>query len=156
MRRSKAQPAPSWPTGGQGPRVLVEDDDGASAEALEHLLSRAGYQVATCSGPAGREGRRCPLVQTGECALASGADVVISNLRLWDRTNQEVLQALQDSYPATPIVVEVAQPEMGRYEALLRGCRTMFMPATADRVIRSVEEALRDASSRQHPAGPPA
>jgi len=142
MRRRKRQQAPSWPSDGRGPRVLVEDEGGASQWALEHLLSRAGYQVAVCPGPAGLPDRRCPLVETRACALAGGADVVLNDLRLGDQSNQAVLQALQGAYPATPIVVEVPRPEVERHEALLRGCQVMLMPATSERVLRSVGDAL--------------
>jgi DNA-binding NtrC family response regulator len=142
MRRRKSQEAPRWPSDGKGPRVLVEDEDGASQQALEHLLSRAGYQVAVCPGPARLPDRSCPLVETGHCALASGADVVLNDLHLGDRTNEAVLQALQDAYPATPIVVEIPQPDVARHEALLRGCQVMFMPATAAQILRSVGDAL--------------
>ena len=42
----------TWPESSPKPRVLVENPDGAELWAHAEILRDAGYEVATCAGPA--------------------------------------------------------------------------------------------------------
>jgi hypothetical protein len=109
------------PTG--RPRVLVESPDQADLWAHAEVLRAAGYEVALCTGPKNGVPRRwrwplyfedssqsepaakpvlCPLVAEGRCALAEGADVVVSSPCL--PQSQDVLAALRRSSRAAVVV----------------------------------------------------
>lgn len=96
-------------------RVLVECDEPSIQDGLERVLRDRGYTVSLCAGPASRASG-CPLVVSGQCGLLEDAQVVVHALDHTDRSNREVLSALVQSAPDTPIVVEtglVAEGEGG-------------------------------------------
>jgi hypothetical protein len=70
--------------------VLVESGDAFEQWALETALEGAGYEVAVCDGP-GSHCAPCPLIRTGECPLAAGADVIVNRFRLSEPASQDVL-----------------------------------------------------------------
>ena len=75
---TKSSPQP-WPWVGQ-PRVLIEHPDESAGLALASILRQAGYAVAVCPGP--EQSEHCPLTGPEGCAVAHGADVVVSSLGL--------------------------------------------------------------------------
>lgn len=96
-------------------RVLVECDDPTIQDGLERVLRESGYTVSLCGGPASR-GSGCPLVISGQCGLVDDAQVVVHALDHTDHSNREVLAALVQNAPDTPIVVEtglIAEGESG-------------------------------------------
>lgn len=96
-------------------RVLVECDDPAVQDGLERVLRESGYDVSVCAGPGSRSSG-CPLVVSGHCGLVDDAQVVVHALDDADSSNREILTALMQSSPDTPIVVEaglVAEDESG-------------------------------------------
>jgi CheY-like chemotaxis protein len=101
MRRAAFDPDP-WPWVGQ-PRVLIEHSDDVTGLALASVLRGEGYAVAVCPGPA--ESERCPLAGPEGCAIAHGADVVVTALGLERPAGREVLEALRARLPGTPLVV---------------------------------------------------
>lgn len=123
------------------PRVLVESSDAAEQWAMEEALRAAGYEVAVCDGP-GVYGSPCPLVQTGECALAAGADVIVNGFPLGLPDNQDVLWALQERCPATPVIVEARRHEVERYATLLEGCQIMPFSLTTAGLLSAVREVV--------------
>jgi DNA-binding NtrC family response regulator len=80
--------------------VLVVDDDHSVRRTLQIHLSDEGYRVLTAAD--GAEG----------LAKASGADVVLLDLRLPKIDGFEVLRRLRSEYPRLPVVVITAYDDM--------------------------------------------
>jgi len=137
-RAAKLSPQP-WPWVGQ-PRVLIEHPDDAVGLELASILRLEGYAVAVCPGPA--ESERCPLTGPEGCAVAHGADVVVSALGLDSSTGRDVLQALRARLAGTPLVVEVEPGLEDEWQDLLEGCQVVASPADPNRLVASVREAL--------------
>jgi hypothetical protein len=137
-RTSGLSPEPwPWP---ERPRVLVESaDDWANLEVTS-ALRKAGYGVAVCPGPLEHE--RCPLAGSEGCAIAHGADVVVSSLGLGRRESREVLEALRVRCPEVPLVVQVSPGEDEEWPDLLQGCELVHSPLAADQVVAAVGRAL--------------
>ena len=107
--------SPTSSSGAAVHRVLVECDEPAIQDGLARVLRESGYAVSECAGPASRS-HGCPLVVSGQCGLVEDAQVVVHALSPADRSNREVLAALVQSHPDTPIVVEadlVVEDESG-------------------------------------------
>ena len=152
-KRRRAWEAGTWGDRVGWARVLVEDSDGAEREACEHALRKAGYDVASCGGPEVMGHRYCPLVQTGECALVDGADVVYNNLRLGNPANRDVVRAHRNR-ARTPLVIEVPAPDITRYHPLLVTSTIVRAPARQNDVVGAVGEAVLSHRSRtQAPVG---
>lgn len=110
MRSEATRMSPQpWPWIGQ-PRVLIEHADESAGLALATTLREAGYSVALCPGPEPSE--RCPLTGPAGCAIADGADAIVSNLGLERPEAAEVLLELRAHYPNTPLVVGVAPEDV--------------------------------------------
>jgi hypothetical protein len=132
----------TWPEPSRKPRVLVENPDGAELWAHADILREAGYEVATCAGPAEpaswhQRPTTCPLVGEGRCPLAEGADVVVTTTDL--RDGAEIVAALGTSVPAA-LVVETRpgeQPKTARERVLIEG------PVTEERLLEAVAASLR-------------
>lgn len=139
-RHHEVAPPRTWTEPRSRPRALVEDADGASQWATARILERAGFDVSCCDGP--DSSRTCPLVQAGECELATGADVIFNKLELDRVENRDVVTTLRGTCPATPLIVEVPQPQAERLADTLAGCELLFFPATPDE-IRKVASAVR-------------
>lgn len=95
---SSAGGMPGWPKDITGQRILVEQkswfDDG-----LTVALRAAGHQVRLCSGPDQRTGRECPLITSGECRLAEGADRIVPGLPAADPHCAAVTEAHRRMWP---------------------------------------------------------
>jgi hypothetical protein len=104
---------PGWPMDSAGQRVLVERRSWFDDQQVAALRS-AGKDIRQCTGPLHRVGRTCPLVTSGRCRLAEGADVIVSLLpagepdcaavlaahrRLWPHRLAEQLCALPSARP---------------------------------------------------------
>ena len=137
-RAANLSPQP-WPWVGQ-PRILIEHPDDAVGLELASVLRREGYAVAVCPGPA--ESERCPLTGPEGCAVAHGADVVVSALGLDGSTGREVLEALRARLAGVALVVEVDPALEDECRDLLEGCQIVSSPADPDRLVASVREAL--------------
>lgn len=135
--------AGSWPSArpGMQPRVLVESSDAVEQWAMEEALRDAGYEVAVCDGPT-VYGSPCPLAQGGGCALAAGADAVVNGFALGVPENRDVIRALQECCPATPVIVEARRHEVDRYADLLDGCQIMPFWVNTAGLLSAVREVL--------------
>jgi DNA-binding NtrC family response regulator len=141
-RTSGLNPEP-WPWPGR-PRVLVESVDESADLRLTSALREAGYGVAVCPGPMEKE--RCPLAGPEGCAIAHGADVVVSSLGLERAEAREVLQALRARCPDVPLVVEVGAGQDGEWPDLLRGCELVYSPVAPEELVSAVRRALERVS----------
>jgi CheY-like chemotaxis protein len=119
-------------------RVLIETNDVAQAWALQGVLEDAGHQVAWCEGPTAN--RPCPLVTEGRCSLVHQADVVLHDLRLSSATYGEVLAALRERSPETPVLVAATEMEASSHADRLAGCHTLTQPYGP----RGLREAIED------------
>ena len=121
-------PTTSWDPGSAPPRVLVECDDDAVSWAVETALGRAGYEVATCSGPS--ETARCSLIDSGRCELQAGADVIVNCLDGGNDDARSVARRTTAAYPRCPLIVDV-EPSRPSDDASIGDPST---PATVRRV----------------------
>jgi CheY-like chemotaxis protein len=140
VRRTSINPAP-WPWPGR-PRVLIEHADETAGLGLASVLREAGYSVAVCPGPAERE--RCPLTGPEGCAIAHGADVVVSSLGLEQAETREVLQALRARCPEIPLVVAIHPRQEDDWPDLLRGCELVDAPVEPAQLVGAVQRALQE------------
>lgn len=140
MRRDRNRwlEVPDWsPT--SRTRVLIENPDVAVQWAMSWILTKAGYDVACCSGP-GPDGA-CPLVDGGRCTAVDGADVVVNSLVLGDPASQCVLTALRATVDDDRIIVEVTDEHAEKYAGVLGSVRRAGFPITPKRLLASVEAA---------------
>lgn len=89
---------PGWPAGSAGRRVLVERR-GWFEDARTEQLRSEGNEVRVCTGPLRRTGRACPLVTSGQCRLAEGADLIVTMLPGTDAACAEVRAAHERRWP---------------------------------------------------------
>lgn len=135
-----------WPSADRTrPKVLVESSDAADSWAVEMTLDLAGYEVAVCTGQSER-GAPCPLVQQGDCELATGADVILNHLPLTEPTNREILRMVRARVPETPVIVEAGLRERERHADLLAGCRVVPAPLTTRGLLDVVWDESTDAA----------
>jgi DNA-binding response OmpR family regulator len=146
-RATRLSPQP-WPWVGQ-PRVLIEHADESAGLALASILRQAGYAVAVCPGP--EQAEHCPLTGPEGCAVAHGADVVVSSLGVERPEAREVLQALRMQRPGTPLIVEVPPGDNAEWQDLLEGCDVIASPVQPDELVASVRAAL----AKSRPDAPP-
>jgi len=76
-------------------RVLIVDDEVASVEALSRFLTRSGYQVmaTTC------------LEKALELDATDPADVLITDLRMPKGHGLDLVAALRQRRPGTPVII---------------------------------------------------
>jgi len=131
------------------PKVLIEHPDHGVGAIAQRVLTREGFDVATCEGPSRR--RPCPVVQGRPCSLADQADVIVHGLSLEPTRQGSVLAALRERRPDVPIVVEATRPELEEHAALLLGCLTIPFPMTRAALVDAVRTAAAQASSSNDP-----
>ena len=139
---TKSSPQP-WPWVGQ-PRVLIEHPDESAGLALASILRQAGYAVAVCPGP--EQSERCPLTGPEGCAIAHGADVVVSSLGLERPEAREVLEALRLRCSGTPLIVVTPPGDRPRQQDLPEGCDLIASPVVPEQLVACVRDALARSS----------
>ncbi|MGD0239957.1 MAG: GNAT family N-acetyltransferase [Streptosporangiaceae bacterium] len=95
---SAAGGMPGWPADSKGRRVLVERRGWFDDRQVAALRS-AGKEVRACAGPSERVGRACPLITSGRCRLAEGADAIVSLLPAGDPECAALLAAHRRLWP---------------------------------------------------------
>jgi len=117
------------------PKILIVEDDAATAWALEQSLSDEGYAITS--------------VDSAEKALAAlrhqAFELVITDLRLPRMDGLELVRRVQAKKTRAPVIVVTAY---GNEETLRRlaesGVHASFAkPFQMDRLRKSVESALR-------------
>lgn len=132
---------PAWPANDR-PRVLLTSRPDMGS-GIEHALDEAGYEVALCVGSGESPAcGRCPLVATGSCPLAEGANVVVFARDLDDPENSEVLRAYRAACPRTPVIVQADAATAARHRELLAGCVVVSEQLEADHLIALIRKAL--------------
>ncbi|MGZ4339812.1 MAG: hypothetical protein ACXVQ3_07130 [Gaiellaceae bacterium] len=132
-----------WPAREGRKRALVENPDGAQLWAYAEALREAGYEVATCTGehPDG-ESSLCPLIETGQCGLVDGADVVVSTCSIH---RGDKLLAVLGSKGSTPVVFEAPPPDFERYSHLAENATIVQTPVTEQALLDAVAQAQSEA-----------
>ena len=126
-------------------RILVVDDERSMREFLEIFFRRDGYHVTTCGG-------------VDEALLAvetDDFDLVITDLQMPDRSGLELLAAVREGSPETPVVMITA---FGTTEtaiaAMKQGAQDYITkPFKVDEVAVVVENGLGCAVNRAKPTG---
>lgn len=137
-----ALPRP-WAEAGDGPRVVVENEDATWQWAATETLEAAGYEVACCGGPYHLPHQLCPLVTDDRCPLIDGADLVINGLGIGDPTNRAVLTALRTQREQTPVLVEIGTTQLAELHTEIPGCRTVPFPVRPKDLIAGVSDVIR-------------
>jgi len=140
--------SPGWEASSRRLKVLVESEDMAERWAITDAFKEAGFDVAACGGPYRLAAGSCSLVADGVCPTAAGADVIFHRFNLGDAAHEEVLVALKRTYPRTPIVVEIPEPQSKRFAQLLDGCQVVFMPVGGAALVAAITQARERAAAR--------
>jgi two-component system response regulator HydG len=92
--------------GGQGmsqqPSVLVIDDESGILDTLRILLKKEGFEVTTAQG--GKAGL--------DAIRASAPDIVLTDVRMPQVTGLDILQAVKETDPMTPVLLMTAQASL--------------------------------------------
>jgi hypothetical protein len=137
-RRKHTIETGDWPAREGRKRALVENPDSAQLWAYADILREAGYEVATCMGEHPDEESRCPLIETGQCGLVEGADVVVSTCSMH---RGDKLLAVLGSKGSTPVVFEASQPDFERYAHLAESATLVPTPVTEQTLLDAVARA---------------
>jgi DNA-binding NtrC family response regulator len=86
----------------QQPSVLVIDDESGILDTLRILLKKEGFEVATAQG--GKAGL--------DAIRASAPDIVLTDVRMPQVTGLDILQAVKEADPMTPVLLMTAQASL--------------------------------------------
>ena len=86
----------------QQPSVLVIDDESGILDTLRILLKKEGFEVLTAQG--GKAGL--------EAIRASAPDIVLTDVRMPQVTGLDILQAVKEADPITPVLLMTAQASL--------------------------------------------
>jgi DNA-binding NtrC family response regulator len=86
----------------QQPSVLVIDDESGILDTLRILLKKEGFEVLTAQG--GKAGL--------EAIRASAPDIVLTDVRMPQVTGLDILQAVKETDPITPVLLMTAQASL--------------------------------------------
>lgn len=123
-------------------RVLaVHRSEGVTVSEAE-ALTRRGYEVEMCSGPAYSS---CPVLRGEPCPAVERADVVVYDA--WATTESEssrrLIEGLRDLHPDTPVVVTVPGILLSWIETEgPHGVTPLVGVPSGDRLEKAIHEAL--------------
>ena len=123
------------------PRVLVEEDDAATRHAMVTTLRAAGFDTVGCGGPDDHGNHPCPLEIGEGCTAAVEADVIFFSFRLAEQRNRLILKKIRRVNPRTPIVVEIPEPQINRYQDVLNGTTLVHSPLPRQSLTKAVLDA---------------
>ena len=86
----------------QQPSVLVIDDESGILDTLRILLKKEGFEVTTAQG--GKAGL--------DAIRANAPDIVLTDVRMPQVTGLDILQAVKESDPMTPVLLMTAQASL--------------------------------------------
>jgi DNA-binding NtrC family response regulator len=86
----------------QQPSVLVIDDESGILDTLRILLRKEGFEVSTAQG--GKAGL--------DAIRANAPDIVLTDVRMPQVTGLDILQAVKEADPITPVLLMTAQASL--------------------------------------------
>ena len=86
----------------QQPSVLVIDDESGILDTLRILLKKEGYEVSIAQG--GKAGL--------DAIRATAPDIVLTDVRMPQVTGLDILQAVKETDPITPVLLMTAQASL--------------------------------------------
>ncbi len=86
----------------QQPSVLVIDDESGILDTLRILLKKEGFEVTTAQG--GKAGL--------DAIRANAPDIVLTDVRMPQVTGLDILQAVKETDPLTPVLLMTAQASL--------------------------------------------
>jgi hypothetical protein len=130
-------------------RALVVHHDIDLADQEVESLRRLGYTVEQCSGPTANT---CPILNGGECEMASRSDVMVYDA--WasgdSDGSSELIEGLRRAHPQVPIVLTYPGIALsGVDDRPADGVVTMQGQPTG----ANLHEAIQRAISGLHPHG---
>jgi len=135
LRNVKAMKEP------QGKTILVVDDDSTVTEALNLILTEAGFKVLTAQN----------LVESTAILSQTQLDLVITDLCLPDGTGIDVITYVKSETPETEVILMTAHGSVDiTIEAIKRGAYYYLeKPYTLDRLYTLVDRALEFAALKR-------
>ena len=142
-----------------GKRILVADDEGRIRQVIRDVLSARGAEVVVCENATdaiealhgaapsaaanpGRERAATP----GAGAAPRGFDVLVSDIRMPDKTGYEIFAEARKLYPDLPVILMTGfgyDPHHSIVRASQEGLQcVLFKPFQAERLIEEVHKAL--------------
>ena len=126
----------SGPAPARGRILVIEDDPDAAFFAVHVLTTRGQFDVTHTADP----------VAALRLARTQPWDLVLTDADLPGVTSVDLLHALRDSAPSTPIAVLTARPDDGTTAAALRQLADEYLekPVRIARLLATVTELTRD------------
>ncbi|MBY0309083.1 MAG: GAF domain-containing protein [Phycisphaerales bacterium] len=143
-----------------GKRVLVADDEARIRQVIRDVLSARGAEVIVCEnatdaiaalrGAAVTGGAAAPGTERSASEPVAGRgrgfDVLVSDIRLPDRTGYEIFAEARKLYPELPVILMTGfgyDPHHSIVRASQEGLQcVLFKPFQADRLVEEVHKAL--------------
>ncbi len=119
-------------------KILLLDDDADALGALKMGLENNGFEITTAISQ--KEGLRILKTET--------FDVVVSDLKLKDGSGLEILHAVRENYPQTPVIIITAYGSVeSAVEAIRSGAYDYmvkpFRLADLKRLLRRLDETIQ-------------
>jgi two-component system, NtrC family, nitrogen regulation response regulator GlnG len=129
-------------SGSRRPRVLIVDDQLQVRDMLVEYFAEAEFEVTTASD-----------VPTAMAVLATGADVVISDIRMPGQSGIDFLQQAKAQYPALGVFLVTGYPEFNtRLDARTFGAQAYIQkPLDLGALERRIREFLATVDTGAHP-----
>lgn len=142
-----------------GKRVLVADDEGRIRQVIRDVLSARGAEVVVCENAteaiaalhaASVPTPSNPGLERGAAAPGSdtkrGFDVLVSDIRMPDKTGYEIFAEARKLYPDLPVILMTGfgyDPHHSIVRASQEGLQcVLFKPFQAERLVEEVHKAL--------------
>jgi two-component system, NtrC family, response regulator HydG len=124
-------------------RILVVEDGDSEREALARLLRLEQFEVSTARS-----------AEDAESHLARPVDLVVSDLRMAQRTGIDLLRSWRQRHPHTPFVILTAYGEVGTaVEAMKLGANDFLAkPVDPIRLLHVVRDLLATSATPQSQA----
>ena len=114
-------------------RILLIDDDPELLDVLSHVLSQAGYQVATAA-----DGRQASALYRSHTP-----DIVITDIYMPDRDGLEALMELRRDFPRVKVIAMsggISNQEMLQVASALGASRTLAKPFEPAELLSAVAQ----------------
>jgi CheY-like chemotaxis protein len=137
-----------------GKRVLIADDDVEIRTSISAILSQRGCDVTVCSD-GGHTIEALRAAASGDTTF----DLVVSDIKMPDRSGYEVFRATKEVSPSTPVILMTGfgyDPHHSIVRASQEGLQSfLFKPFKAVQFVEEVKKALvRPPAPATTPRGP--